>query len=325
MTAATAEWLTTDYYDVLGVPETASQKDITRAYRRLARELHPDTRADSSADTSDDRFKAVAAAYAVLSDEQKRREYDELRAAARQRRSAARGHPRGVRVTRRSAGPSDDVFGAPFADVFGTAFGSPFDQVFGTSHRARSGRRPERGADQEASLRLPFEQAVRGTTVDLVVDDPGAGSRTVTARIPPGVRDGQTVRLPGKGGASIEGGPPGDLLVHVQVDPHPLLGRDGRDLTVQVPVTFPEAALGADVPVPTLDGTVTVRIPPGTASGTTLRVRGRGVPAGRRSPAGDLLVTVQVDVPQRLSDAERRAVEQLAAALEDDPRRRLAA
>ena len=314
MTTATAEWLTTDYYEVLGVPETASAKEITRAYRRLARELHPDTRSDAG--SGDDRFKAVAAAYQVLGDEARRREYDELRAAAR------RPRPSGARTVRVSTGSGPhDVFGVSVEDLFDSAFGTGR----GRATRAQARPAPRRGQDLEASLRLDFEQAVRGATVDLVVHEPDGAARPVSARIPPGVRDGQTVRLPRRGAPGRHGGPPGDLLVHVQVDPHRVLGRDGRDLTVTVPVTFPEAALGAEVPVPTLDGPVTVRIPPGTASGTTLRLRGRGVPGTRKAAAGDLLVTVQVDVPQQLTDAERTAVEQLAAALEADPRRGLAA
>lgn len=310
MTAATADWLTTDFYAVLGVPPDASAKQITRAYRRLARELHPDTRTDGG---SDDRFKEVAAAYDVLGDPAKRKEYDELRAAAaaRSRRStgAAGGGWTGegtrIRVQRR--GGDDDLFsvGDPFGGVSledllgGAGFG-----VGGTAGR----RRARAGRDLRTTVRLPFADAVRGTTVELPAD-----RRTVQVRIPAGVVDGQTVRVPGRGEPGTGGGGSGDLLVQVAVDPHPLFGRDGRHLTVTVPVSFPEAALGADVAVPTLDAPVTVRIPPGTASGTTLRVRGRGVPADASTPAGDLLVTVEVQVPRRLTAAQRAAVEQLAA------------
>ena len=319
MTAATADWLTTDFYDVLGVPPDASAKEITRAYRRLARELHPDTRTDGG---SDDRFKEVAAAYDVLGDEAKRREYDELRAAA-----AARGRHGwhsadapggewsgwtgdGVRIrVQRSAGDahSADPFafeGVSLEDLLsGAGFGAG-----GPGGR----RRARRGRDVQTSVRLSFAEAVRGTTVELPVD--ATGRRTVQARIPAGVVDGQTVRVPGRGEPGSGGGRPGDLLVQVAVDPHPQLGRDGRNLTVTVPVTFPEAALGAEVAVPTLDGPVTVRVPPGTASGTTLRVRGRGVPGDGRHRPGDLLVTVQVQVPKHVTAAQRAAIEQLAAA-----------
>jgi molecular chaperone DnaJ len=323
MTAATADWLTTDFYAVLGVPPTATDKQITRAYRKLARELHPDTRTGGG---NDDRFKEVAAAYAVLGDEAKRKEYDDLRAAAAQRPSGWAADRGGFRVRVPSQG-QDDVDGFYDGDLFGGM--SVEDLLSGrfTSAGFDDGgappRRPRRGRDLQTSVRLSFEQAVRGATVDIPLDY----DRTVSARIPAGVEDGQTVRLPGRGDPGSAGGPAGDLLVQVSVDRHPLLGRDGRDLTVAVPVTFPEAALGADVPIPTLDGPVTLRIPPGTASGTTLRVRGRGVPAAggntRHSKAGDLLVTVQVDVPKQLTDEQRAAIEQLAAATTQSPRRHL--
>ena len=311
MTAPTADWLTTDLYAVLGVPPTASAKEITRAYRKLARELHPDTRTSGG---NDDRFKQVTAAYEVLGDEARRREYDQVRAAARSRRGATRT---GRRVTVQQ--PGSPLFSdVDPRDLFG---GVRVEDLFGPPRRSgRSTRPPRRGADLEAVLRLPFAQAVLGATVDLALPD-----RTVSARIPAGVEDGQTVRLPAQGDPGSDGGPPGDLLVQVEVEPHPLFGRDGRNLTLTVPVTFPEAALGADVTVPTLDAPVTVRIPPGTASGTTLRVRGRGVPAAGGKRAGDLLVTVQVDVPRHLTDAQRAAVEQLAAATTGNPRTHLGA
>lgn len=314
MTAATADWLTTDFYDVLGVPPTASAKEITRAYRKLARELHPDTRASGG---NDDRFTQVTAAYEVLGDEARRREYDQVRTAARTRPGAARAGRGGVRVTVQQPG------GPLFSDVDPRDLlgGIRIEDLFGTPRAARrSTRAPRRGADLEAVLRLPFEQAVRGATLELTLPD-----RTVSARIPPGVEEGQTVRLPAQGDAGSDGGPPGDLLVQVEVEPHPVLRREGRNLTLTVPVTFPEAALGADVAVPTLDAPVTVRIPPGTASGTTLRVRGRGVPSGGSEKAGDLLVTVQVDVPTHLTDAQRAALEQLAAATTCSPRTHLGA
>lgn len=319
MTAATADWLTTDFYAVLGVPPTATAKQITRAYRKLARELHPDTRTSGG---NDDRFKEVSAAYAVLGDEAKRKEYDELRAAAAQRSSGWASERGGFRVRPSSPG-QDDAAGFYDGDLFG---GVSIEDLLGgrfTSAGYRDGgappRRPRRGQDLQTSVRLSFEQAVRGATVDV----PTGQDRPVSARIPAGVVDGQTVRLPGRGGPGGAGGPAGDLLVQVSVDRHPLFGRDGRDLTVTVPVTFPEAALGADVTVPTLDGPVTLRIPPGTASGTTLRVRGRGVPASGSKKAGDLLVTLQVDVPKHLTEGQRAALEQLAAATPESPRRHL--
>lgn len=317
MTTATADWLTTDFYAVLGVPPTATDKQITRAYRKLARELHPDTRTGGG---NDDRFKEVAAAYAVLGDEAKRKEYDELRAAAARGPSGWASERGGYRVRVHRPG-QQDVGGYDDSDLFG---GMSLEDLLGGRvpgagrGRGAAPRRPRRGQDLQTSVRLDFEQAVRGATVDVP-----ANGRNVQARIPAGVEDGQTVRLPGRGAPGSDGGPDGDLLVQVFVDRHRLFGRDGRSLTVTVPVSYPEAVLGADVQVPTMDGPVTLRIPPGTASGTTLRVRGRGVPASGSKSTGDLLVTVQVDVPKHLTDEQRAAVEQLAAVLPDSPRRHL--
>ncbi|MFD2091159.1 DnaJ C-terminal domain-containing protein [Blastococcus deserti] len=314
--AATAEWLDQDYYRVLGVPETASDKEITRAYRRLARRLHPDTNGGGG---DAQRFGEVTAAYDVLHDPEKRREYDEARRFAASRRSAgAPPWPHGVsvRVNRSGTGTGpgrarrvsvENLFGGDPGQGLGAVFGDAF-----AGSRTGPAGRPRRGADVEAELELPFEEAVRGTTRALRV-----GSQTVTARIPAGVADGQTIRLPGHGEPGTDGGPPGDLRIRIRVAPHPLFGRSGRDLTVSVPVTFPEAVLGVDIAVPTLDGPVTVRVPPGTRSGATLRVRGRGVPPSGRAGGnpGDLLVTVEVDVPRQLDERQRAAVEALAQAL----------
>jgi molecular chaperone DnaJ len=184
----------------------------------------------------------------------------------------------------------------------------------------RSPRGPRRGEDLTADVNLSFRQAVEGAQLSLRVDDPRSGTRTVTARIPAGVRDGQKVRVRGKGRPGDVGGEDGDLLVAVHVEPHSVFVLDGSDLRVTVPVTFAEASLGAQIDVPTLDGgTVRMKVPPGTPSGRTLRAKGRGVTTGKGT--GDLLVTVQVVVPQRLSSAAKAAVEQFAAATaDDDPR-----
>jgi molecular chaperone DnaJ len=303
--AVAAEWLEKDYYRVLGVPETANDQEITRAYRRLARTLHPDTGGNAG---DGERFAEMATAYEVLHDPARRRQYDEVRRLARASRSTGGpGRPHGltVRVTRR--GPrAAGRHRVPVEDLFGT---SADDGGWATGP-------PRRGADLEAAVQLPFDQAVRGTTHRFRL-----GPRTVTARIPPGIIDGQTLRLAGRGQPGENGGPAGDLVVRVRVAPHPTFGRDGGDLTVTVPVTFPEAALGADVRVPTLDRPVVVRIPPGTRSGTVLRVPGRGVPAD--DGAGDLLVTVEVDVPRQLDERQRAAVQALAAATSRSPRAHL--
>ena len=364
------EWFEKDYYRVLGVSDTASQKDIRSAFRKLSRQYHPDANPDDKA--AEERFKEVSAAYDVVGDPEKRKEYDEVR----------------------KLGPMGGMFGGPGAggagggsfrfedigdigDVLGGLFGRGRRRGGPAGTGGMGGTGPHRGQDLESELHLAFEDAVNGltTTVHLTseaacstchgsgarpgttprtcptcqgrgvvddnqgffsfsspcpecagrgytIDEPcptcrGTGvehrPREVKVRIPPGVGDGQRIRLRGRGGPGRNGGPAGDLYVTVRVKPHPVFGRRGNDLTVTVPITFPEAALGADVAVPTLGGDpVKVRIPAGTRSGRTFRVRGKGVAARRKT--GDLLVTVEVAVPQKLSAEERRAVEALAAA-----------
>ncbi|MCL3859734.1 DnaJ C-terminal domain-containing protein [Actinotalea sp. K2] len=329
------DWFEKDFYATLGVPKNADAAAIKKAYRKKARTLHPDHNpGDAGAES---RFKDVGEAYAVLSDPEQRQQYDAIRAMAGggARFSAGAGGPGGA-----GAAGFEDLFGglfgagaghgaaggervrystpgagaggaAGFEDILGGLFGG----AGGSPAGFRAPRGPQRGQDLEASTTLPFRQAVEGSTVTL-----GVEGRRVTARIPAGVRDGQKIRLRGKGRPGAAGAPAGDLVVLVHVEPHPVFTLDGRDLRVVVPVTFAEAALGAQVEVPTLDGgTVRVKVPEGTPSGRTLRVKGHGVsgPKGK----GDLLASVQVIVPQRLSDEARAAVEAFAQATGDaDPR-----
>jgi molecular chaperone DnaJ len=364
------EWFEKDYYDVLGVSETATPKEIKSAFRKLSRQFHPDTNAGDA--TAEERFKEISAAYDVVGDETKRKEYDEAR----------------------RLGPMGGGFGGPGGNFtfttdnlgdLGDLFGNLFNRGRGGQREPR-GAGPQRGTDLETDLQLSFLGAVQGvtTTVNLtsdvachnchgtgakpgttphtcprcggrgvldenqgffsfsqvcpqcggsgsVIDEPcpvchGTGAerraRQVKVRIPPGVSDGQRIRLKGRGGPGRHGGPNGDLYVVTRVEPHPLFNRRGDDLTINVPITFAEAALGAEVKVPTLDGPpVTIKVPPGTRSGKTLRVKGRGVPKSRG--AGDLLATVEVAVPAKLSSEERKAVEALAAATSESPRSHL--
>jgi molecular chaperone DnaJ len=366
------EWFEKDYYRVLGVSDTASQKDIKSAYRKLSRQYHPDTNEGDKA--AEERFKEVSAAYDVVGDPEKRKEYDEVRKLGPMGGMFG-GGPGGAGGRGGPAGGFrfDDM--GDIGDVLGGLFGRA--RRGGGAGGPGRGTGPHRGQDLEAELHLDFDDAVQGLTTSIhltseaacstchgsgakpgttphtcpqcdgrgvlddnqgffsfsqpcpncggqgyVIDDPcptchGTGiehrPREVKVRLPAGVADGQRIRLKGRGGPGRNGGPPGDLFVTARVGSHPLFGRRGDDLTITVPVTFPEAALGADVRVPTLDGgSVKLRIPPGTRSGRTLRVKGKGVP-GRRN-TGDLLVTVEVAVPQKLSDDERKAVEALAAA-----------
>jgi molecular chaperone DnaJ len=359
------EWFEKDYYGVLGVPEGATQKEITRAYRKLAKENHPDAHPGR-----EDQFKEISAAYEVLDDVAKRAEYDEVRRLGPQFPGGAGGSGGGGPFRAEDLGDMGDLFGG----------------LFGRTGRRSRGGGPQRGTDLETSLHLSFDEAVSGatTSVNLIGDTPcsschGSGAapgtspmrcptcggqgvvadnqgpfsfsspcpacagrgvviehpcptcsgrgverrpRTVKVRIPAGVEDGQRIRMKERGSPGRNGGPPGDLYVVVQVASHPLFGRRGHDLTLTAPITFPEAALGADITVPTLDGDpVTLRVPSGTRSGRTFRVKGRGVPAVKI--AGDLLVTVEVTVPTSLSDTERRAVEELRSASTTSPRAHL--
>jgi molecular chaperone DnaJ len=324
------DWLEKDFYAVLGVPKDADAAAIKKAYRKLARTMHPDHNPGDA--VAEAKFKEVGEAYAVLSDTEQRQQYDQLRAMAGGARfRAGAGGPGGAGGAN---GGFEDLFGGVFSgagtggsrvrfpqggpaagggggtggfeDILGGLFGGG---GFGQTRTAR------RGADLAAVTTLPFRAAVEGSTVQL-----GVEGRTVKARIPAGVRDGQKIRLRGKGRPGEQGAPAGDLEVTVRVTPHPVFALDGQNLRITLPVAFDEAALGAEVTVPTLDGsTVRLKIPAGTPSGRTLRVKGRGVPGS--DGAGDLLVTVQVVVPQRLSAAAKEAVQAFGIATSgEDPR-----
>ncbi len=312
------DWLEKDYYAALGVPKDADQAAIKKAYRKLARQMHPDHNPDDP--TAESKFKDVGEAYSVLSDPEQRQQYDQLRAMAGGARFSGAGAGGGAagfedlfgggfggggqRVRFSTGGGGQDMPGG-FEDILGGLFGGGAGGGFGGFGGARG---PRQGADLEAVTTLPFRQATEGSTVSLSVE-----GRTVNARIPPGVHDGQKIRLRGKGRPGVNGGPAGDLVVTVRVTPHPVFTLDGNNLRETVPVAFDEAALGAQIEVPTLDGgTVRVKIPAGTPSGRTLRVKGRGITTSKGT--GDLLVTVMVVVPQKLSGAARDAVEAFGVA-----------
>jgi len=312
---ANQDWFDKDFYKSLGVASNASDADIKKAYRKLAKTLHPDKNPGDAA--AEQRFKEVSEAYSVLSDAGTRKEYDAVRA-------MSRGGARFTAGSGPSGGFSDDVFSGFFSRQSGRGAGGASvnmdDLLAGLFANSGGGAgfgtgAPRTGSDVEASTSLSFRQAVEGDTVTLQRAD----GTTVTTRVPAGVRDGQKIRLRGKGNPGPAGN--GDLILTVTVQPHPLFGRSGDDLTVTVPVTFPEAALGAQIIVPTFDGsTVTVKLPAGTPSGRTLRVRGKGV-RRKDGAAGDLLVNVSVTVPQKLDGAAKDAVEAYANATSaDNPR-----
>ncbi|MEU8250941.1 molecular chaperone DnaJ [Nonomuraea sp. NPDC048916] len=380
---STKDYLEKDYYAVLGVPKTATADEIKKAYRKLARQYHPDTNQGDSA--KETKFKEVSEAYDILSDSKRRKEYDEARTL----------FGSGVGGQRPGGGgfPFDfgDLFGGTAGQQGGHGAGERIGDLFGGlfnrggSTRTTSSTRPRRGQDVESEVTLTFTEAVEGSTVSLrltssaactacsgtgakagttprvcptcegtgaasrnlgnfafsepcrdckgrglLVDDPcpvceGNGraksTRTIQARIPAGVADGQRVKLKGKGAPGENGGPAGDLYIQTHVKPHAVFGRMGDNLTIVVPVTFTEAALGAEIRVPTLKGMpVTLRIPAGTPNGRTFRVRGRGV-ARKDGTKGDLLASVEVVVPKTLDDKSRELLSEFnTATAGDDPR-----
>ncbi|MGB7447815.1 MAG: DnaJ C-terminal domain-containing protein [Ornithinimicrobium sp.] len=326
---ASQDWFDKDFYAILGVAQDADEATIKKRYRKLAREWHPDSKPGDAA--AEVKFKEIGEAYAVLSDPEQRQQYDGVRAMSRG----------GARFT---AGGPGGGGGAGFEDVFAQMFGAqsgrrggqqqnPFGSAQGVNLEdllggfaqggmpggypgaGRGGAQPgpgygfgapSKGRDVEARASLTFRQAAVGDKVSVTTPS----GQQVTARIPAGVKDGQKIRLRGKGMTSETGGEAGDLLIAVGVQPHPVFGRDGLNLTVDLPVTFAEAAVGATVSVPTLDGKpVRLKVAAGTPSGRVLRVKGRGLTSTKGT--GDLLAKVQVVVPQRLSPAAQEAIEAL--------------
>lgn len=273
---ATKDLYEKDYYAILGVDKSADGDAIKKRYRKLARELHPDkTKGDK---TLEERFKAVSEAYDILSDDKKRAEYDQARTLFQQG-----GIPNGGFQGNFSAGGFGDL-----GDIFGNLFGGQ--------------RGPRRGADMQAQATITFRESINGT--QLTFNSP---SGPVTTKIPAGVHDGAKIRVRGKGAQGEAG--PGDLYITINVSPHSVFSRKDENLLLTLPVTFPEAALGADVPVPTLSGEeVTLRLPAGTANGKTLRIKGRGI-TRKDGGAGDLLVTIEVSVPQRVDGKAKKALE----------------
>jgi DnaJ-class molecular chaperone len=301
-----------DLYQILGVARDADEDVIRKAYRKLARRHHPDVNPNDK--TAEEKFKEISHAYSVLSDTEKRRAYDEFGEvsleggfdpeAARRAREAF-----GARFGRGAGGPG-------FGETEGFAFeglDGLFSDLFSRQGR---GRGRGRGADVEAELELDFLDAARGAEQRLTLARPQPDGtlrqETVTVRIPPGVADGGRLRIPGKGAPGAGGGPPGDLHARIRVRPHRFFRREGRDLLLDVEVSVREAALGARVEVPTLEGRVTLAIPPGTDSGTKLRVRGKGIPSPSGGSPGDLYAIVQVRVPRDLGPREREMLDELA-------------
>ncbi|MBE7370323.1 DnaJ domain-containing protein [Dermacoccus abyssi] len=331
---ASQDWFEKDFYATLGVAQDASEDEIKKAYRKLARTWHPDKNPGDAA--AEQKFKDIGEAHQVLADPEQRQQYDAVRQMARG--GARFGGGAG------GAGGFEDVFSSMFGGGGGGArtysaggagqqglnledllaqFGGAGGGFSGGGFPGGGGyqrqAQPRGGQDVEARASITFRQAVEGSEVRIS----DADGQSFTARIPAGVKDGQKIRLRGKGRAGFGGGPNGDMILHVSVGTDPIFGRDGDNLTVELPVTFAEATLGATVQVPTFDGkSVKVRVAPGTPSGRSLRVKGRGVKT--KKATGDLIAKVHVVVPKELTDEQRQAVETLAAG-EADPREELLA
>lgn len=314
------DWLQKDFYKVLGVSKDADEATIKKAYRKLARTWHPDQNKGNP--EAEERFKEIGEAYTVLSNPEQRQQYDAIRSmGAGGFRGAAGGGASGVnfedlfgafgggnggnvRFSTSGGGAGinlDDILGA--FGGFGGAHGSPYQQA------------PQKGEDLHASTRITLKQSLSGVNIKLAVS-----GKPMTVKVPKGIKDGQSVRLRGKGKASINGGSAGDLIVTIHVEEDPVYSREGNDLRMTLPVTFAEATLGAKVELPLIDGsTVTVKVPAGSDSGRTLRLKGRGV--ATKKGTGDLLATISVVVPKDLTPEQLDSIKSLADSLDQsDPR-----
>jgi len=290
---ASQDWIEKDFYKILGVSKDVSDADLKKAYRKLAKENHPDLHPGDAA--AEARFKDISEAFDVLSDSEQRREYDAVRAMGGGARFTAGGQ------------------GAGFEDVFSNLFGGGGFQGGGfPGFGGFGGFGPQRGQDLSSTASINFIDSVNGTTVKL-----NLRNESVSVKVPAGIQDGQKLKVKGKGQPSPNGGPAGDLVVTIKVKPHAVFTRDGDNIRVSVPVTFSEATLGATIEVPVLGGEpVKLKVAAGTPNGRTLRVKGKGVQFGSRQ--GDLLATVEVMVPAHLPSKAKKLLEQFDAELPDE-------
>lgn len=309
-----------DLYEILGVPRTASADEVKKAYRRLAKQYHPDVNPGNKA--AEEKFKEVTAAFEVLSDPKRRGLYDEFGADALRTGFDEKRAEEVRRWKRQGAPPGGMPFDfGDFATVdvgqYGSFdFGSIFGDLFGGGRGARVRRAPQpaAGPDVQAELEIALRDAVLGAERDVRVD-----GRTLRVRIPAGVDDGAQIRLAGQGGPGARGGPAGDLFLRVKLREHPHVRREGKDLVVDLPVTVPEAVEGAEVRLPTFEGPVALRVPKGASSGMRLRLRGKGLPDVRGGARGDLYAVIQLVLPPD-GEALREAARSLAPLYEGDPR-----
>jgi curved DNA-binding protein len=307
-----------DYYKTLGVPKSATTADIKKAYRKLARQYHPDVNKKPEAEK---RFKEINEAHEVLSDPDKRKRYDTVGPEWEQFAQSARPGGGGFQYVY-TGQPGETIFGGDasgFSDFFRTLFGQAGNGGFaGTDEdlfsrsRTRTRTRARQGEDVEGEVEITLPDAYRGTEqVISIARQDGAPPRRLTVKIPPGVRDGQRVRLAGQGAPGVNGGPSGDAYLRVRVKPHPFFTRDGDDLRIDLPIALHEVMLGGEVTVPTLKGRVSLRIPPETQNGRTIRLAGQGMPRGTGGH-GDLYATVKVVMPSKLNEQERALAREVA-------------
>ncbi len=295
-----------DYYKVLGVNRDASQADIQRAYRKLARQYHPDMNPDDA--SAKERFQRVQQAYDVLGNAEKREMYDRYGSSFQSGGGGGGGSPFGFHPGGFEEMDLEQIFGGRgpegFADIFRQFTGG---QAGGGRRRAHPP-----GRDLQHELEIPFRTAVTGGEAALTVQRPGNRVETISVKIPAGIEDGKKIRLRGQGEAAVRGGKPGDILLKIRVAAHPFFTRHGDNLELTVPVTLAEAALGAKIDVPTPKGTITLTVPPGTSSGRRLRVKGHGINSPRR-PAGDLFAVIRIVLPSAFDDESKELVHQLDA------------
>jgi DnaJ-class molecular chaperone len=318
-----------DYYGVLGVPKNASQADIQKAYRELARKYHPDMNPDDK--TAKKKFQKVQAAFDVLNNPEKREMYDRYGSSF----ETGAGGPQAAHTWNWSpgaggAGPGgfgvEDIdlsqfLGERFGQETPGGFGDLFGQFRRSAGKARkpSGASPQRGGDLLQELQIPFATAITGGEVQITVGRPGGKPETLAVKIPAGIEDGKKIRIRGHGQPAPRGGAPGDILLTIRILPHPYFHRRGNQLHVRVPVTLGEAVMGAKVDVPTPRGTVTLSVPPGVSSGAKLRVKGHGI-APKNSAPGDLLAEILIVLPKQLNDADRQAIHQIDEHYTQNPR-----
>jgi len=298
-----------DYYDTLGITRSATEKEVKAAYRKLARQYHPD--ANPGDKSAEEKFKEISEAYEVLRDADKRRRYDQL--GANWKAGADFTPPPGFGGFNFDFRNFQDLQGSPFSDFFESLFGQHFGTTGGVAGTAGGfGRRPTKGQDSEADIDLTIEEVFKGTARNIHVQSPHAKPKTLQVKIPAGVKQGSKVRVPGEGGPSPAGGAPGDLFLRVRIKPHPIYSLDGENVVSELQISPAKAVLGGEASVQTLDGPVTINVPPLSQNGRLLRLRERGLPRLKQATRSDHLVRLKIVAPSTVTPEEKSLYEQLA-------------